>query len=130
MDLNLNKSISGKIIKGSGLGSLLGIPTANIRYRQTSIKHGIYASVVKIKSKYFKGALHIGILPTFNMVKPKIEIHIIDYNKNVLGEKIDIFPIKQLRKIKKFKSIENLTKQIKKDIRNTRKYIDLSKIAR
>ncbi len=127
MDLSKLYSIRGIVVKGSGRGKKLGIPTANLRYRKIPKPFGIYSSVVKFNNKLYKGALHIGPIPSFSSLKPRIEVNIIGLKKNIRGKRIMIYPMKRIRGIKKYSTIEDLRKQIRKDIRKVRSEINLEK---
>jgi len=62
--------------------------------------------------------------PTFSKSKsPSVEVHILNFKKNILGKKIKIFFLEQMREEKKFSSHEVLTAAIAKDIKHlTSKY--------
>ena len=53
----------------------------------------------------------------------KVEVHILDYKKNVYGWRLEAILVKYLRKLEKFKSISDLVEQAKRDIANTRKVV-------
>ena len=49
-----------------------------------------------------------------------VEVHILDFNEDIYGEKIRINFVSRLRDEVKFNSVEELSEQIKKDIQKTR----------
>jgi riboflavin kinase/FMN adenylyltransferase len=51
------------------------------------------------------------------------EVHIFDFNQNLLGEKIRIHFIDRIRDEKKFSGIAELEEQIRKDIQKTKKIL-------
>ncbi|GAG68203.1 unnamed protein product [marine sediment metagenome] len=73
-------------------------------------------SYVKTPHGRFKGAVNIGMNPTFGGNKLCIETHIFDFDKDIYGKEISIFFVKKIRGEKKFKDAESLALQIKKDV--------------
>lgn len=115
--MTISSLISGTVVKGSGDGTKIGFPTANIKIAgKTSLKHGVYACLVYINSKVFKGALHYGPRMVFDETEPQLEVYILGFSDNIYGQKIKIEVIKYIRITKKFKTIESLRKQIEDDV--------------
>ena len=110
--------IRGKVIKGRERGgSKLGFPTANIKlHDELCPKHGVYAVLVETSLGNFKGVANIGFSPTFGDHIFTIEVHIFDFNHDIYNTRIRVNMVKRLRDEKKFKSIDQLSKQIKKDV--------------
>ncbi len=111
----------GRVIKGDGYGKKLGYPTANIDRRQyvrnkIKVRLGIWSAVVQATGlPERKAALVIG--PIDKKGLPKIEAHIIGFKGNLYGKKLEIVLGKFIRPFKKFKSEDELKKQIEKDIK-------------
>ena len=112
------KIISGKVIKGARRGRKLGFPTANIAFNGRI--SGIYAVRVHINGKKYNGAANIGYAPTFERKEKLLEVFIFNFRKNITGKKIDVELVKKLREEKKFNSISDLVKQIKKDVKEAK----------
>ncbi|MCM8777025.1 MAG: bifunctional riboflavin kinase/FAD synthetase [Candidatus Omnitrophica bacterium] len=113
-------SVSGKVVKGKGIGKKMGFPTANLALENNiCIGQGVYAGWVEHKRKIYKSAIVIGKSPTFNNDVNKFEVFIIDYEgkKTLYNKKIRFFLYKKLRNQIKFQYLEVLKKQIEKDIR-------------
>ncbi len=118
-------------IKGKGRGKPIGFPTINLKIPDNfELKNGIYAVKVSINNKFFKGALHYGPVPTFNEQEKSLEVYLIGLTndglqinelENLDGKIIKVEIIKYLREIIKFKLIEELVKQIEKDVRKIKK---------
>ncbi len=109
-------SFKGKVITGSSKGKSLGFPTANLSLlNDVKINDGVYSCWVKYNDEYFKGALSIGNCPTFGS-DYKIEVHIIDFDRIIYGEIIEVYPVIKIRDQKKFESAEELKEGMKKDI--------------
>ena len=111
--------ISGEVIKGAQLGRTIGFPTANIIYPELiPIPYGAYAVELKLDSQNYKGVMNFGIKPTVNNKEkaPLAEVHILDFSQDIYGKNITIKIKDFIRKEQKFSSLEELKKQIKKDI--------------
>lgn len=111
-------SISGKVIEGQKLGRKLGFRTANLLYPQelTTLPFGAYATNVTLKNEVCKGVTNFGLRPTVDGKTPVVETHILNFDKDIYGETIDIEFTEMLRKEQKFASLEELKLQIKKDL--------------
>jgi riboflavin kinase/FMN adenylyltransferase len=105
-----------KIIEGEKRGKIIGFPTLNFNLKKgDKIKRGIWVVRLKIKGKSYFGAANAGPAKTFGDKEEKIEVHL--FTKPAGGiKKTEIYFLRYLRKTKKFKTIEDLKKQIKKDI--------------
>lgn len=123
--------IDGEVIKGFGRGSsLLGYPTANILPFQEIIpKEGVYAVKIAIKhlSKIYRGVANIGRNPTFDNESLSYEVHILDFNEDLIGKSIRIHFIARIRDEKKFSSPEELKQSIAKDIEEAKKVFSRDK---
>lgn len=113
----LSIKIKGKVIHGKGLGKIVGMPTANLDFdiTNTKIDIGVYASVVYLEKEYV-GVTNIGTRPSVdNDKKISIETHILDFDRDIYGEIIEIELIEKIRDIKKFKNLEEVKIQVDKD---------------
>jgi len=111
--------IEGKVIVGDRLGRKLGFPTANLYINEDILlpPNGVYAGVVVIDNKKYLGAANIGVRPTItDKKKVKVEVHVINFNGDLYGKTISFSFREKVREEKKFKKIEELKEQIKKDI--------------
>lgn len=112
-------SILGTVVKGDGIGRNIGFPTANINPHNEIIPlSGVYSVQVLLNKKWFDGLVNIGFRPTVKGKKQTIEVHIIDFRKDVYGKDLEIFFVKRIRSEKHFKSLDKLKDQIMRDIEN------------
>ncbi|MDC0127166.1 bifunctional riboflavin kinase/FAD synthetase [Methylophilaceae bacterium] len=114
-------SISGKVIHGDHLGRELGYPTANIHmfHNRPPIK-GVFA--VKLNEKF--GVANLGTRPTLKGIsKLHLEVHVLNFSKDLYGHHVRITFLKKIRDEIKFESTEDLKLQIKKDITNAEIYL-------
>ena len=125
--LGRDYQIRGTVETGRNRGGrLLGFPTANIKlYDELAPKMGVYAVVVEYQGKKHKGVANIGYSPTFDDHHFTVEVHILDFNDNIYGEKIRVNFVGRLRDEKKFSGISELSEQIGKDIIKAREILSL-----
>jgi len=116
--------IRGRVMTGRDRGGkLLGIPTANINlHDELCPKTGIYAVTVECRGNHHNGVANIGYSPTFEDHEFTVEVHILDFDDNIYGEKIRVNFITRLRDEIKFSNISELIDQIKKDIAAAREF--------
>ena len=120
--LGRNWCIQGKVIKGRQMGRKIGFPTCNIKIEDYVIpKLGVYSVFVKGKNFSRKGIANIGYRPTFKGKTLLLEVNIFGLNMNLYNKDIEVYFIKFIRPEKKFKGIEQLKVQIKKDIKKAKK---------
>lgn len=124
--LGYNYLLTGKIVKGEGLGRKINFPTININIQEDYKlipKKGVYIIKTNIAEKIVFGIMNIGNRPTVSGKGQTIEVHLLDFQENLYGEKIQIEVLKRIRDEQKFDSIEILSSQIKKDENSAREWI-------
>lgn len=116
-------SVSGKVQKGKRIGNTIGFPTMNLEPDVLlPLKKGVFCCQVEIRGECFDGVCNVGVNPTFNGKTLKVEAHLFDFDEEIYGETISIYPVKFLREEKRFNSVEELITQIKKDVDVSRQY--------
>jgi len=118
--------LTGKVIKGKGLGKQLGFPTANIQIKEDYKlipKQGAYVVSALIHDQRVYGMLNIGMNPTVNGEKESIEVHFFNFNQDLYNKNIQINLLHRLRDEIKFNSVEALKKQLSKDQQTSLIYI-------
>lgn len=116
--LGYNFFIDGIVIEGDKIARKLGFPSANINYNDEKIKvpFGVYYVKVSVKNTQYNGILNYGFSPTFeNRERTKTEVHILDFNENIYGERIKISFVTKIRDQIKFVNKEKLIFQLKRD---------------
>ena len=120
-------NLTGKVIKGDGLGKRIMYPTANIFIKEKYKiipKDGVYLIKTFIKNKLYNGMMNIGHRPTIGANEKSLEVHLFNFNKDIYGEQISIDIISKIRDEKKFSSIEALKDQLVKDENHCLKLIN------
>jgi len=120
--LGRNYQIRGTVAHGRDRGGkLLGIPTANINLQdELCPKVGVYAVIVHYDGQRYPGVANIGYSPTFDDHVFTVEAHILDFKKDIYGQKIMVNFVRRLRDEKKFSGIPELVEQIDRDIAEAR----------
>lgn len=118
--LGYNYMVSGKVVEGKRLGRTIGFPTANIMVNQDYKlipKIGVYAVEVLVADKLYPGMLNIGYNPTVEpaLTKPTIEVHILNFSKDIYNENITLLFRKRIRDEVKFNGLEQLKNQLESD---------------
>lgn len=130
-DFNLAKKLLGRaftmqgvVVKGEQLGRKLSFPTANIiPQRINSPVQGIYAvRVYGLKDEIHFGAASIGVRPAIDGKQEILEVHILDFDRDIYGEKLKLEFLHKLRNEENFDTIEALKQQIQKDVDQVREY--------
>lgn len=114
--------IYGFVVAGKKIGTQIGYKTANIRPPSYKLLPplGVYASWVNYRGNFHQSVLNIGVSPTFerNAIVP--EVHILDYSHNLIGDFLEIYPIKYIREEKKFSGPKELREAIFHDTEKAR----------
>ena len=111
-------SFSATVLKGDKRGRTIGFPTINQKYPQelVKIKFGVYKTKVLVDGKEYDGVTDIGLRPTYETDYVISETFIKDFSGDLYGKEVKIIPLKFIREEMKFSSLEELKKQIQKDI--------------
>jgi riboflavin kinase / FMN adenylyltransferase len=125
--LGYSYSMSGSIVEGRKIGRSIGFPTANIvpeNQHKLIPGDGVYAVEVKLDKKAYPGMLSIGSNPTVNSDSTikSIEVHILNFNKDIYGRNIIVIFRKKLRDEKKFDNLKKLTQQMELDKQDTLRF--------
>ena len=113
--LGQNFSIEGEVVQGNKIGRTIGFRTANLVYPPELIElpYGVYS----VETTYGKGIANFGMRPTINGSNAVLEVHILDFDKDIYGEDIRVEFNKMIRRERKFPSLEELKNQINDDIK-------------
>jgi riboflavin kinase/FMN adenylyltransferase len=115
--------IIGRVVRGAKRGHTLGFPTANLEISDELYpKTGVYAVEVSWKNQLFNGLANVGFNPTFTPQLGgergtfSLEVHLLNFNQDIYGEKLQINFKKRIRDEICFDSPSKLVDQIRKDI--------------
>lgn len=108
------------VLSGQKNGRTIGFPTINLdpNIIVDAFKEGIYASQVRYGGKTYIGALYLGPRLVKGEKNTILEVHILDFNKEIYGKEIEFEIGKYIREIMNFETMEELKLQIAIDIEN------------
>ncbi|MFQ8626355.1 MAG: bifunctional riboflavin kinase/FAD synthetase [Candidatus Gastranaerophilaceae bacterium] len=112
--LGYNFLISGEVITGTRIGRTIGFKTANLLYppELIDLPFGVYS----VDTQFGKGIANFGTRPTVDGKGTLLEVHILDFDKDIYGQNLTVKFNKMIRTEKKFPSLDALKTQIKLDI--------------
>ena len=111
-------ALTGTVVKGKGLGKTIKFPTANINIKEDYKlipKNGVYIVNASINDELYYGMMNIGNNPTVDGTEQTIEVHFLNFNKDIYNQTLQVNLLKRIRDEVKFDSIKTLQKQIAKD---------------
>jgi len=111
-----NYQFSAKIVSGSGRGSRLGFPTINLDKVDLDLDYGVYLVEAEIDSKIYRGLLHFGLKETFSEAAAA-ELFIRETISIIYRKYVKIKIINKVREVKRFNDVQELTTQIKEDLK-------------
>jgi riboflavin kinase/FMN adenylyltransferase len=119
--------ILGTIVHGQERGAALGWPTINLATDNELLpRNGVYTSRVHLlaSGETREAVSNVGTRPTFSGIagKPMVESHILDFARNVYGERVELAFLARLRDEQRFPSTTELARQIGRDIEAARQF--------
>ena len=121
--LGRNYFIDGKVIPGERRGARLSFPTANLKPENELIPgDGVYITLVSYKGEKLYSLTNIGPPATFGVKERRVEVHLLDFNGELYGERIRVHFLKRLRPVRRFDDEEQLKRQIEDDVSRARDY--------
>ncbi len=113
--------MSGPVVTGAGRGKSLGFPTANIRFGQDLVPlPGVYIAEAEVGGMLHRAVVNVGFNPTFGENSLSVEVHIMDFHRDIYGEEIAVLFRDRIRDERKFRSVQDLVRQIEKDVQYAR----------
>ena len=107
----------GTVVRGKGLGRVLGFPTANLAMDcARHLRYGVYAAQVLLDGVWFDAIANAGRHPTLPEGQPAVEVHIPGHAVDLYGRTITVRLVRFLRSERRFDTAEALAEQIGKDI--------------
>nr|WP_314898816.1 bifunctional riboflavin kinase/FAD synthetase [uncultured Deefgea sp.] len=111
-------SIAGRVVGGDQLGRTFGFPTANIQLKHNKPPlFGIFVVEILGLERTYKGVASLGFRPTIHGgdLKPKLEVHIFDFDRDIYRSHLRINFLAKLRDEEKYPDFDTLIAQIQKD---------------
>lgn len=110
--------IGGEVIKGDQIGRSIGFPTANldINFQHKLIPaDAVYAGYVRLNGEHHKAMANIGRRPTVGSNRRSVEIHLLDFEGDLYGQRLHFAVGHRLRDVMNFNSLDALKTQLALD---------------
>lgn len=114
--------LAGPVVRGFERGRTIGFPTANISVAADRALPalGVYATIAQVAGRELRGATNIGRRPTFDEGHVSIETHLLDFEGDLYGERMEIAIVDRVRAEQAFSGPEELRAQIAADVEHVR----------
>ncbi len=120
--------VRGEIVHGDGRGRSLGYPTANLNIPPLKLipANGIYAVrawLSETPQEVWQGAASIGVRPVFGGQDVRVEVYLLDIDRDLYGRVLEVDIIRRLRSEQHFASVDALVTQMAEDVAETRRVL-------
>jgi riboflavin kinase/FMN adenylyltransferase len=124
--LGRSYAVRGEVVHGEKRGRQIGYPTANMAVWEEQVipANGIYASWARLGDERFMAATNVGVRPHFNGSTVTVEPYLLDFDRDIYGEELEITFETRLRPEAKFNSLQDLIDQIGRDVDQARVYLE------
>jgi riboflavin kinase/FMN adenylyltransferase len=120
-------SISGRVVRGDGLGRKIGFPTANVQMKHNRPPlTGIFAVRLHgAAAEPVRGVASLGVRPTVKIQgAPVLEVHALDFDGNLYRRHVRVEFLHKFRDEERYADLATLTRRIALDVENARAYFD------
>jgi riboflavin kinase/FMN adenylyltransferase len=117
-------SIGGEVQIGNKIGRTIGFPTSNIIVDETMVtpSNGVYVTICIYNGTRFPSITNAGVKPTIGEYSKNVETHIFHFDNELYGKNIKVEFLQKIRDEIKFKDVETLKEQIRKDCLFAKEY--------
>jgi riboflavin kinase/FMN adenylyltransferase len=118
-------AMAGPVEAGERVGRRLGFPTANIAVEPNKLipALGAYAGRARAPEGDFVAALSVGYRPTFGGTQLRVEAFLLDFEGDLYQKRIELRFVRYLHPDIRFPTTEDLVRQLKKDVADTRRMV-------
>lgn len=119
--------IWGVVVEGDGRGRTIGVPTANVDVGDGIAvpARGVYAVTAGLDADDHRpGVANVGVRPTFGGETETVEVHLLDTDADLYGERLRVRFVARLRDEMRFDGVDALVQQIAADIGAARSILD------
>jgi len=136
--------LQGPVVVGAQRGRTIGFPTANVQVpaERAVPANGVYAAWARLRTEAsparprrepqaFRAVVNIGTRPTFTYPAGStgdngphtIEAHLLDFHRDIYGQRLALDFVTRLRPEKRFDGVEELVAQIHQDVEHARQLL-------
>ncbi|MFL6621717.1 MAG: bifunctional riboflavin kinase/FAD synthetase [Sulfurifustis sp.] len=118
-------SMYGHVMHGDKIGRTIGVPTANIALqRHRAAIDGIFVVELCIGNERLPAVASIGTRPTVGGTERLLEVHALDFNRDIYGTHVKVDFLHRIREERRFDSVEEMRQCIDQDIAVARQYFN------
>lgn len=116
--------VDGTIVPGDGRGRQIGVPTANLELVDMVAvpARGVYVVTAVIDGEEYPAVANVGVRPTFDGSVELVEVHVLDFDRDLYGVTVRVRFRARLRDERRFASVPELIDQIGRDIGAAEEY--------
>jgi riboflavin kinase/FMN adenylyltransferase len=120
--LGRHYSLISFVEHGSGTGSRIGFPTANLNITPNKLvpQKGVYAVWVDMAGNTYQGAMNVGYRPTFGENRLTVEVFLLDFQGDIYQQDVKVRFVQRIRDERRFDGIDALVAQIGRDVARAR----------
>ncbi len=109
-------ALTGLVARGEQRGREIGFPTANLETDNMLLpRNGVYITEVRALAGRYPAMTNIGLRPTFGGERLSVETHLLDFNEDLYGQRIEVSFIERLRDEQRFDDATQLADQLARD---------------
>jgi riboflavin kinase/FMN adenylyltransferase len=123
-------AVWGKVVEGDQRGRTLGFPTANLDLENELLPaNGVYASTVRTfaagrpAERAWPSVTNVGTRPTFEPGRVLAEAHLLDFEGDLYGQRLELAFHERIREERRFSGPEELAAQIGRDRERARELL-------
>jgi riboflavin kinase/FMN adenylyltransferase len=130
--------LQGAVVHGHGIGKQLDYPTANLELPEPRLlpADGVYAGWVHVPGESggpgpggaLRGAISLGLRPTFEGVDRALEVFVLDWDKDLRGKSLRVEFVDWIRGQEKFEGVPALVAAMARDVARVRETLGASEI--
>jgi riboflavin kinase/FMN adenylyltransferase len=116
-------AVRGEVVTGDQRGATIGFPTANLSPdpRVLVPARGVYAGYARLASgRWYTACTNVGVAPTFERRENRVEAHLLEFEGDLYGQRLEVGFEERLRSERKFSGLEELKAQISRDVEEAR----------
>ncbi len=116
-------ALTGLVSRGAARGREIGFPTANLEPDNMLLpRPGVYLTSVRALAGRHAAMTNIGLRPTFGGERLTVETHVLDFDADLYGQRIEVLFLDRLRDEQQFDSPTQLADQLARDRAATENY--------
>ncbi|HEX4993039.1 MAG TPA: bifunctional riboflavin kinase/FAD synthetase [Rubrobacteraceae bacterium] len=118
--------VRGEVVVGDKRGRTIGFPTANVLPDPALVvpARGVYGGFVRVGKESYSACTNVGVAPTFERRESRVEAYLLGFGGDLYGRVIDVSFIGRIREERRFSGVEELKRQIARDVEEARRITD------